>query len=172
MDYRRLLISSALAGAVAVPAEAAPLAAASDASGRAVILIPLTLTKIDDLDFGAVIPSAVSGTVTIDAADGSRTSSGGVIEVPSDVGQRGYFAGGGTASQQVLVAVTPPANLVSTTNAADKVKVLGMSIEGSPLRIIDATRAFFVGVGGTIQVNANQPEGVYEATFDVTAFYF
>ena len=33
------------------------------------------------------------------------------------------------------------------------------------------TRAFFFGVGGIILINANQPEGIYQATFTVTANY-
>jgi hypothetical protein len=45
-------------------------------------------------------------------------------------------------------------------------------MDGSPVRTVDpVTRTFFFGLGGTLQVNARQPEGLYEATFDVTAFY-
>ena len=48
MDYRKLLIASALMAA-AVPAAAAPVSATNDATGEAIILVPLTLTKIDEL---------------------------------------------------------------------------------------------------------------------------
>jgi len=37
--------------------------------------------------------------------------------------------------------------------------------------VIDATRAFFVGVGGTVTVGANQPDGLYSGTFTVLAQY-
>ena len=50
--------------ALAAPAQAAPVAASPSAQAEALILIPLTLTKIDDLDFGTVISSPVSGTVS------------------------------------------------------------------------------------------------------------
>ena len=171
MDYRKLFIAAAMAAA-AMPATAAPVVAADDADGEVLILAPLTLTKIEDLDFGAVVPSAVPGTVTINAATGARTLTGGVTGVPSDVGQRAYFGGAGSANQQVLVAVNPPAELTSTTNPLDKVTVLAMPLEGSPLKTIDpVTRAFFFGVGGIILIGANQPEGVYEETFQVIASY-
>jgi hypothetical protein len=44
-------------------------------------------------------------------------------------------------------------------------------MDGPAIRTIDSTHAFFVGVGGIIQVAANQPDGVYTAQFDVTANY-
>ena len=171
VDYRKLLIATAMAAA-AVPAGATPINAAEDADGRALILVPLTLTKIEDLDFGAVVPSALPGTVTINATTGARSITGGVTGVPSNIGQRAYFAGAGSANQLVLVAVDPPLELTSTTNPTDKVTVLAMPLQGSPLKTVDpVTRSFFFGVGGIILVGANQAEGVYEATFDVIASY-
>src|SRR5688572_24996079 len=107
--------------ASAVPATAAPVAATSDATGRALILVPLTLTRVQDIEFGSVIPSAVSGTVTIDATTGGRSFAGGVAGVPSTPGQRAYFGGAGSPNQQVIVFVTPPAELTSTTNPTDKI---------------------------------------------------
>ena len=173
MDYRKLLIAvAALAGVIASPADATPVSASTDASGKAIILVPLTLTKIDDLEFGSIVPATVTGTVMINATSGARTFTGGVTGVPSDPGHRAYFGGAGTPSQQVVVWVTPPTELTSTSNASDKIPVLLLNIDGSPIRSIDPTsRAFFFGVGGIIQINANQPEGLYEATFDVTAAY-
>ena len=169
MGYRKFFIAAAMVAA-AVPASAAPVSATDDADGEVLILVPLTLTKIEDLDFGAVVPSAVSGFVSINATTGDRTIGGGVTEVPSAVGQRAYFGGAGSGGQQVLVAVNPPAELTSTTNPLDKITVLGMTIEGPALKTIDpVTKAFFFGVGGTLMIGANQPEGVYEETFQVIA---
>ena len=40
------------------------------------------------------------------------------------------------------------------------------------LRTIDpVTRTFSVGVGGILNIAGNQPDGVYSATFQVTANY-
>jgi hypothetical protein len=171
VNSSKYVIAAALA-ATAVPAAAAPVSATTDAEGRALILVPLTLTKIEDLGFGSVVPSGVSGSVTINATTGARSFTGGVTGVPSDAGQRAYFGGAGSPNQQVVISVDTPAQLVSTTNPADTIPVLAMTLDGSSIRTIDATtRTFFFGLGGVIQINANQPEGVYEATFDVTAIY-
>lgn len=154
----------------AAPAAAAPVAATTDAYGEALILVPLTLTKIDDLDFGTVVPSSVSGTVTINASTGARTVTGGVTGVLSDAGNRAYFAGAGSANQEVFVSVNAPAALTSALG--DTIPVLGMTLDGSAVRTIDpVSRAFYVGVGGTIEIAADQPEGDYNADFSVTAIY-
>ena len=149
---------------------AAPVSSPTPPSGRALLLIPLRLTKIDDLSFGSVIPSPVSGTVMINAVTGARTTAGGVTAVPSDVGQRAYFGGAGSPSQLVIVTVTPPLQL--TSGAGDTLPVLALTLDGPPLRTIHPTdRTFFFGVGGIILVGANQPEGVYTSDYDVTANY-
>ena len=167
------MLLAAAAAAMAMPANAQPTAPNKNSKGKVLLLVPLTLTKLDDLSFGDVLPSSTSsGTVTMNAKTGARSFTGGATGLPSDVGKRAYFAGAGSPGQQVFIAVTPPAELVSTTNNADRMPVLALTIDGSPVRTIDpVTRTFFIGVGGTLQVNANQPEGLYEATFDVTAFY-
>jgi len=163
------ILLSALAAA-AMPAPAIAATPAQQSGGRALILVPLTLTKIDDLSFGSVVPSAISGVVTINASTGARTFGGGVSGVPSDAGNRAYFGGAGTPSQQVFVWVDAPAQLSSP--AGDTIDVLALTMDGPALRTIDpTTRAFFVGVGGTLLIGADQPEGTYQATFDVTANY-
>lgn len=172
MRINQLVSAAALAAIVftAAPAAAAPVAATSDADGRALILIPLTLTKIDDLEFGTVVPSSVSGTVTINATTGARTLTGGVTGVMSDAGNRAYFGGAGSPNQQVFVAVDAPAELTSALG--DTISVLGMTLDGSAVRSVDpVTRAFFVGVGGTIAIAADQPNGDYNADVSLTAIY-
>jgi hypothetical protein len=170
VDYRKLLIAALTAGVAVAPTPASAATPAQNANGKALILVPLTLTKIDDLSFGSVVPSGVSGVVTINATTGARTFAGGVTGVPSDIGNRASFAGAGTPSQQVIVTINPPAQLTSA--ASDTIDVLGLTQNGSAIRTIDpVTRTFFVGIGGTVLIAANQAEGVYTGTFDVTANY-
>jgi hypothetical protein len=144
--------------------------ATSDADGEVLILVPLQLTKITDLEFGSVIPSSVSGVVSINATTGERTFAGGVTGASSDAGARATFGGAGSPNQQVIVTVDPPATLDSA--AGDSVTVLGMTLDGPSTRSVDpVSRAFYVGVGGTLQIAADQPEGDYTADFVVTANY-
>ncbi len=169
MKSRMLLALAGIAlGTTSVAA--APVSSPTPPPGRALLLIPLRLTKIDDLSFGSVIPSPVSGVVTINAVTGARSVAGGVTAVPSDVGRRAYFGGAGSPNQQVIVTVTPPAQLTSV--AGDTVPVLALTLDGPPVRSIHPVdRTFFFGIGGVILINADQPEGVYTADYNVTADY-
>lgn len=169
MNITRLIVAAAIA-ATTVPTAAQAVPPDRNANGEALILVPLTLTKIDDLDFGTLVPSAVSGMVAIDATTGNRTVAGGVTGVPSDAGHRARFAGAGTPNQQVVVVITPPTQLTSV--AGDNIQVLALTLEGSPFKTVDpTTRTFTFGVGGILLIAANQPEGVYTATFTVNANY-
>jgi len=165
----RFILCAALAAlTAAAPANAAT--PAQQSNGRALILVPLTLTKINDLSFGSVVPSAISGVVTINATTGARTFAGGVTGVPSDAGNRAYFAGAGSPSQLVIVTMNPPAQLLDGTG--DTIDVLALTLDGPAIRTIDpVARTFYVGVGGTILIAASQAEGLYTNTFDVTANY-
>jgi hypothetical protein len=167
----RLFYGAALAALALqpAPAQAAPVSSPTQSDGKALILVPLTLTKIQDLDFGSVIPSAAPGTVTINPGTGIRTFTGGAVGVASDAGDRAYFAGAGSPSQQVLVALSPPVEL---TSAGGDTIPISMTMDGPPMRTIDPTaRTFFVGVGGILQIAADQAEGAYSADFWVTAIY-
>jgi len=167
---RKSLIAAAMAATVvATPAAAAPNATA--ANGRALLLLPLKLTKIDDMDFGMVISGNSYGTVSLDASTGARSYAGG-ISGPSTAGQPAYFGGAGSAGQLVVVTVTPPASL--SDGNGHNVSVLAMSLDNlnNPLRTVDpVNKTFFVGVGGILGINANQTPGIYSATFQVTANY-
>jgi hypothetical protein len=173
VDMRKFLIAAGIAVvAVPAPALAAPLTNTTSADSRALLLLPLTLTKIDDLDFGSVVPSGTSGTVALNATSSARTFAGGVTGVATAAGHRAYFGGAGTGGQQVVVVIVPPTQLTDANN--DTIDVLALTLDngGNPIRTVDpVTRTFFVGVGGIINIAANQPEGLYSATFDVTANY-
>lgn len=170
MRIRHLFGAATVAAIALGSAPAAAVTPTTQSDGKALVLIPLTLTKIDDLDFGSVVPSPVPGTVTINPSTGARTFTGGVTLVPSDAGFHAYFGGAGTPSQQVLVALSPPVAL--TNGAGDTIPVVGLTLDGPPMRTIDpVSRTFFVGVGGTLSIAANQPVGTYSANFWVTAVY-
>lgn len=167
-------VAAAALVSVASPAyaQSVPVAPNRDADGKALILIPLTLTKIKDLSFGTIIPSSLSGTVAVNATSGARSFTGGVSGVTTAAGQRATFAGAGTPNQQVIITYTTPTDLTSTTNSADTIPVLALTLEGSAVKSVDpVSRTFTFGIGGILQINGDQPEGVYQSTFNVNANY-
>lgn len=169
MNKLTTLFAAIAASTLAAPAAAAPIAATPPANGRGLILTPLTLTKLSNLHFGTIVPSNLSGVVTVPATGGAPIVAGGVTLVPSDPAYRASFAGAGTAGQLVIINATNPVLL--DNGAGNSVTVLALTLDGPPTRLINSSRAFFFNVGGVLLVNANQAEGLYQADFDVTANY-
>jgi hypothetical protein len=170
---RSKIYLAALAATTIFATPAFAQVASADAEARGLVLQPLTLTKVNDLDFGTVVASNVAGSVVIDADNGSRTVSGGVTGVPSFPGDRGLFTGLGTAGQDVVLNLTAPTVLVSTTNPLDTVTVTSMYLDSSnaTTRTIGSGGTFQVGVGGDFAIAASQPNGLYAADFNLTADY-
>jgi hypothetical protein len=173
MRFKIALAALAATAAFASPAGAQIVSYTETTDVRGTILQPLTLTEIDDLDFGTILASGVAGSVTIDEDTGNRTVVGGVAEVPLDPGHRAEFIGAGPAGGQVDLTLVPPAFLYNVAN--DPLTVTSMTLDGgvglTDSRVIDGSGAFSVGVGGTFAIAAGQPNGVYTGTFDLTAEY-
>ncbi len=171
MRFKITLAALAASVAVASPAFAQTTDTAT-AEARGVVLLPLTLTQVDDLNFGTVLASPLAGTVTINEDDGSRSVSGGVTAIALDVGGRATFNGLGTEGQQVDLTLTPPATL---TGPGPAIVVLQMDLDSgggyTQTRTIPVGGAFVVGVGGQFAIAANQANGLYSANFTVTAEY-
>lgn len=170
---RLAALAATVAGASPAFAQAAPISASASGEARGVVLQPLTLTKEQDLDFGTVISTAAAGSVTISADDGSRSVGGGVLEVPSYPGDRGLFTGNASSGRVVNLTLDAPSFLVSTTNPLDLIAVTSMVLDdsNSVVRTVGNSGIFQVGVGGEFAIDANQPNGLYTAQFDLTADY-
>lgn len=158
---------------VATPA-LAQQATVNNATAKGTVLLPLSLSETKKLDFGTVIASTTAaGNVVIDAATGARSfPAGNVVGVATYPGSNGQFQGAGTVGRSVLLTLTAPALLTSGTNT---LVVNGMTFDGctctSTSRTIDPTGSFTAGVGGDFAIAQNQPNGVYSATYSVTADY-
>lgn len=176
MRFKFCLAALAATTAFASPAVAQSVGSdTATAEARGLVLQPLTLTKVDDLDFGTILASTIAGSVSIDEDTGNRSVTGGVTPVASNTGGRALFEGAGTPTQQVDLTLTPPVGgvLVSTSNPADVIVVSNLLLDGGNLttRTIGVLGTFQVGVGGTFAITAGQPNGLYTADFDLTADY-
>ena len=173
MRTRILMAALAATAAFASPATAQTIDTAQ-AEARGVVLLPLTISEVDPLNFGTVLASATAGTVTIDADTGARSFTGGVSGIALDLGNRGEFNGLGTVDQLVEITLNPTANL---TGPGPDIVVTNMELDGCACQIetrtipTGAAGAFVVGVGGTFAIAANQPNGLYTGTYSVDAAY-
>ena len=185
----------ALLAALCAPALAAPNDTGSAASVAEVHLVtPASLIKTRDMAFGYIIQQAAAGTVVLDAITDTCTATGGIVRMGAC--RSAQFAGMGTRNMQVringptsILLTGPGQSMVLNAFRMDVLPDLtampgGGSGNGKPLgggkargqnnrrfRITSPTGIFHFGVGGTLNVNANQAPGVYTGTFDVTVQY-
>ena len=71
---------SLIALSLPMAAVAQPVSAASPATGQRVVVSPLTLVKVDDMDF-AELGVTTGGTATIDPITGQMTVAGGLVHL-------------------------------------------------------------------------------------------
>lgn len=168
--FQRLAFVLAFSGLFlgVVPAVAAPVAAPTQPTGRADLVRPLVVTKIQDLSFGTIIPrSDHLAFVVIDPTTGAR--SGNPTLLASDVGQRGIFEITGTPGHRVGIDLVWPAELISENGDRIDLRELDWGPRFPSLHSVTGIRNF--GVGGTIEIAPDQPEGLYTATYDVIVWY-
>lgn len=173
MRLKMTLAALAATVALASPALGQTMDSAP-AQARGVVLLPLTISEVDPLNFGTVLAGATAGSVTIDADSGARSFSGGVSGIAIDIGSRGLFNGLGTEDQLVEITLNP---ITALTGPGPDIAVTNMELDGcaclSEIRTIPTGTGgiFVVGVGGTFAIAANQPNGLYTASYSVTAEY-
>jgi Domain of unknown function (DUF4402) len=155
-------------------------AATRVATGKVVIVRPNVFINVQDLDFGAIIPSGTAGTVTVPPT-GARTSTGGVTVVPSSAYTPARFAGEGTTGQLVAISVTATSVNLTRISGTQTMAVDTFVIGSTPTMVLgtaptlftigSSTGIFNFPVGATLRVNANQAEGSYVGSFTVTLNY-
>jgi hypothetical protein len=169
-----------LAGATAALSAGTAHAAAQSAVSKAVIVRPYVFINAQDLDFGSVIPSGTAGTVVV-PPDGPRTATGGATIVGSSPYTPARFAGEGTEGQQVNIIFSSSSTTLTRAGGTETMTVDNFTLGASPsftpgagpdLYVIDSTTGIFnFPVGATLQVGANQADGVYEGSFQMELTY-
>lgn len=138
------------------------LAGASAAPGAAQI----TVVTVDDLAFGAIIAGA-SGSVAV-SPQGLRTASGGALLGPSTGVSPARFRVEGDPHAAFSI-VLPSSTVLSSTAATMTVDTFVTSPVGSGVLGPDGLAE--VELGATLWVQASQPAGFYQGTFDFTVAY-
>ena len=164
---RGAALAAALLGTTSAFAQSATM------QSNALLLKPLTLTNLDDLDFGSIIPSGLAGgdKVTIDAVTGARSSPTATL-ISSSPGKRARFASSGVNNTFIFLELSQPPHAPLTNALGDELILDYLVLDGSALRTLTpASQVFFVGIGGRIAVRPDQEDGAYTGTFNLTATY-
>lgn len=169
---KKSLLSSVVVGAAVAALALAPNAAAAQTgsiTATANVLTPLTVTGVNNLDFGNVYPGVNASVAPTAATAGSFTIAG-------------------VAGAQITLTFTLPTNLqdaaldnlpisFATTDAASN-QANSQAGAGviDPNQVLttnlDATTGnYYVWIGGTVAPTGSQPAGTYNGTITLTAAY-
>ncbi|MDQ3144025.1 MAG: DUF4402 domain-containing protein [Pseudomonadota bacterium] len=157
-------------GLFATPAMAQVAENSKDFEATAVIVRPLVLTKVDDLNFGTItmLPALTNQTVSVSQAEvGACGGTNLTCDFPADPAASFTIAGVGTQTLTVDLGEAVPTALV---NAADATKSVPFTVD-APLTtgLVDGVGAF--AIGGSIVVSSTTVDGTYGADLNVTVSY-
>lgn len=165
-----LRIASLLAAAAGVGLTATPASAQStpttQATANATIRKPLIISRVSDMSFGQILLG--SGTFTANVAVGRD----GTLTCPAPLTCSGSTAAAtynvsGNKSQQVNISADTALTLTSVNGT------LTMAVN-APANVIltnSGSPGTNFGIGGTLTLTDQTPDGVYSGTFNVTANY-
>jgi hypothetical protein len=138
-------------------------------TASAVIVGPLALTKVSDMNFGTIAVTGTAGTVVL-GTDNSRTAVGPAL-VPPAAGVAASFTVSGEANR--TFTITLPANgTVSLISGANNMAANTFLHNAGANPTLSGAGAAAFTVGATLSVAANQAAGSYtSANFPVTINY-
>ena len=153
----------------AQPAVAGPVSPDQDATGRAIVLRPLSLLKVDDMDFGWLTATG-AGTAILNPFTGAVTTTGGVIAV-GGAPQAAWFVGAASRSTPVKIRIPNRPITLTRVGGTETMSLSAWTLDGPDDRRTGIDRAFNFKVGGTLAVAAGQADGLYEGIFTVDVQY-
>jgi hypothetical protein len=150
-------------------AQAAPVGAVTPARGSVEILDPSTFIMLMELDFG-LLTATGAGTAIVDSGTDTVTTTGGVLFVGGSP-HAARFKAVSPARNVVKISLPKQAITLTRIGGTETMRLDTWSINGATTRNVVAREQFEFRVAGTLHVNANQAEGIYLGTFDVTINY-
>lgn len=164
LPFRRALMALAALLAPGI-AHAAAVSPNKNATGTVTITAPATVRKLNDLYF-AYLSVTTAGTAVVDPNNDTMFTTGGVIHA-GGVPYSALFEAVSPVKNVVLIRIPKVASTVTRVGGTETMTVNNWTLAGTPSRNIVAKQPFYFKVGGTLNVNANQVEGLYVGTFTV-----
>jgi len=155
-----------------VTAQAAPpqlFSPNKNSTGTARVILPAQITKLYDMDFGFVTVTA-AGTAVLDSNSGNVTTTGGVV-FAGGLPHAAQFEAVSPSKTVVHIRLPKKASTLTRVGGTETMTLDGWNLNGVDTRNVVAHETFDFSVGGTLHVAANQVEGTYTGSFDVTIDY-
>lgn len=144
-------------------------AQATQATADAVIIYPVTVTKLEDMDFGWIAVTT-AGTAVLEPNADTFSTTGGVTAI-GGTPRSAVFVGASKDSAVVNIKVPNKPITLTRVGGTETMTVANFTLQGQSKRALAKAASFTFRVGGTLNVAANQVEGTYVGTFDVTVQY-
>jgi hypothetical protein len=159
------LLAAAAVASTAAPALATPVAATTAATARAQIVKPLVLTAKQNIDFGTILLTNVTGANAVSISLAGAISCGAGLTC-SATGKQAIFNVAGSNSQVVKIVTTAAnitngtTNLLFTPNAPGTVTLTNSGAPGNDFN-----------VGGSFSIDTTTTDGIYIGNLNVTVDY-
>ncbi len=140
-------------------------AATASASAKAKILKQITVAKTADLDFGTIVSGTSASTVIV--STGSARTCGTGLTCTGTVTAASFDVSG---TNNAVVTVTGD-NTVALANGTGGTMSASLTRSATTLTLTNAAVGGTFQVGGTLSLAANQADGAYTGTFNVTVDY-
>lgn len=163
------LLAAALLSAAPALAHAQTAAGPVESAASTIILRPVTVLKIDDLDFGAVVVAG-AGTIVLDPVTGLVSATGGVVPV-SGTPHAAHFVGAASGNSVVNIKIPKQPVTLTRISGTETMTLTSLTLDSPDKRTMARSESFEFKVGGTVNIAAGQAEGTYAGTFTVLVQY-
>ncbi len=168
-----------IAGALAITTAPAQAEETSSAEAETIVVVPLTLIKVKDLDFGKIVPGTIDGIITL-RPNGTILTTGGIL-VLSGTTQPAEFEGAGVGDQGMVIKLDRNFYDLTRDGGTETMRLRRLRAGTTPqtaltrnftaMNNFSVDGAFAFSVGGQLLVAANQAPGIYSGEFEVTVEY-
>jgi hypothetical protein len=163
-----------VAAALALCAPAGMTRAATpptQATASASIILPLTVTKLKDMDFGDLsISATAAGTAVLEPNADAFSTTGGVTGI-GGTPHCAEFLGAAQSNSVVNIKVPTQPSTLTRVGGTETITASNFTLQGQNKRALAKAASFTFRVGATLNVPAGQVEGTYVGTFTVTVQY-
>jgi len=143
---------------------------ATQATGKATIIHPLTITKLKDMDFGYLAVTA-AGTAILDPDTDALNISGGALAI-GGTPHCAEFVGAAQSNSVVNIKVPNQPTTLTRVGGTETLTANNFKLQGGlGKRTLAKLDSFTFRVGATLTVPATAVEGTYVGTFNVTVQY-
>jgi hypothetical protein len=168
LDWLRHMVLAMVLLAPAA-ARAQPVGPPTAPPAQAALMRPLTLTKLNDMDFGYLGVTA-NGTAVINPVTDTMTTTGGVIAL-GGTPRAATFRGVAQGNPVVIIRIPNGGITLRRVGGTETILLNAFTLDGQSKRTMAEAGVFDFKVGATLRPSAGQADGLYTGTFDVTIQY-